>query len=805
MEFLNINSFPGYFSSLKIGEKVFLILFLVNFLFLLFLGKEYSKLQLTNTFYIQDVFFGLIALSSFLFRSSYRLKSIEVLIALSLLYLVFSLINFNPEVPIMLYFRQYMIFGYMAGSYFIVKAIINFKNGTVLLFQGIVIIACLSILTQIFYSCYYLISNSELPFFERNYYSPIVVLGIITIGAFVLNRYQGVKRQLLYLLVLIVSFTIGHDSAYLAIIIMYAAFYFLKVSNKFKIAISILLILCLIALLVLVPGFSDVNMSWRIIYWRDIFRLMLSNGSLFYGNGFGVPYLNEESVAALNNLFKHLGDWTVFSSPEKIFIVPPHNSFITMLFHLGIGSILLLLYPLRIFFYKRTNTGNGYIEFFLFIAFLGLSIWAFFNVILELPHSASYYWLVFFAFCFTLKYPTAVMENKVFGMNATNIHKSFQKLKAYCEKENFKGWDPYDGLNSKIFNAIPIISKSRFFRLAWIQAFKRSPINLRRITIVKKGYNAKGLGLFITGYCNLYKTDPQPEYLEKINQLSQQVIKMKSEGYSGACWGYNFDWQARAFFQPKGMPTVVATTFITEALLEAYKITKNSQYLETAKSATQFVLKDLNRTYDKKGNFSFSYSPLDKTQVFNASLLGAKLLSLVYEFTKEENLLTEAKKAVQYAANFQQKNGAWSYGTLPYHQWVDNFHTGYNLECIYLYQKISGDNSFSKHIEKGLDYYLNNFFTEKGIPKYYNNSIFPIDIHAPAQLVVTLSKLEVFKENEELINRVLNWTIENMQSEKGFFQYQKNKYFNSNIPYMRWAQAWMFYAFSYYFLESNEY
>lgn len=382
---------------------------------------------------------------------------------------------------------------------------------------------------------------------------------------------------------------------------------------------------------------------------------------------------------------------------------------------------------------------------------------------------------------------------------------SFEKLKAYCEKENFKGWDPYDGLNSKLFQSIPVISKSRFFRLAWIQIFKRSPINLRQITSVEKGYNAKGLGLFITGYCNLYKTDPKSEYLDKINQLSSQVINMQSEGYSGACWGYNFDWQARAFFQPKGMPTVVATTFITEALLEAYKITNNEAYLEVAISATQFILKDLNRTYDEKGNFSFSYSPLDKTQVFNASLLGAKLLSLVYEFTKDENLIAEARKAVQYAVDFQQENGAWAYGTLPYHQWVDNFHTGYNLECIYIYQKISGDSSFSEPIEKGLDYFLKTFFTEEGISKYYNNSVFPIDIHAPAQLVVTLSKLEVFEENKELIDRVLNWTIENMQSEKGFFQYQKNKYFNSNIPYMRWAQAWMFYAFSYYFLETHEY
>ena len=385
-----------------------------------------------------------------------------------------------------------------------------------------------------------------------------------------------------------------------------------------------------------------------------------------------------------------------------------------------------------------------------------------------------------------------------------DFQKSFQKLKSYCEKEDYKGWDPYDGLNSKLFQSLPIISKTRFFRLAWIQVFKRSPINLRPLTFVKKDYNAKGLGLFIAGYCNLYKTDPQPGYLKKINRLSEQVIKMQSKGYSGACWGYNFDWQARAFFQPKGTPTVVATTFIAEALLKAYKITKNEEYLEVAKSATQFVLKDLNRTYDDKGNFSFSYSPLDKTQVFNASLLGAKLLSLVYEFTKDKNLLSEAKKVVQYAADFQQENGAWAYGTLPYHQWVDNFHTGYNLECIYTYQIISGDNTFSNHIEKGLDYYLKTFFTKDGISKYYNNSVFPIDIHAPAQLVVTLSKLKVFKENKVLIDTVLNWTIENMQSDLGFFQYQRNKRSNSNIPYMRWAQAWMFYAFSYYFLEINE-
>jgi len=51
---------------------------------------------------------------------------------------------------------------------------------------------------------------------------------------------------------------------------------------------------------------------------------------------------------------------------------------------------------------------------------------------------------------------------------------------------------------------------------------------------------------------------------------------------------------------------------------------------------------------------------------------------------------------------------------------------------------------------------------------------------------------------------VLSWTIENMQDSKGFFYYQKYKYTTCKIPYIRWAQSWMFYAFSYYAVEANQ-
>lgn len=376
---------------------------------------------------------------------------------------------------------------------------------------------------------------------------------------------------------------------------------------------------------------------------------------------------------------------------------------------------------------------------------------------------------------------------------------TFKRLEKFCEEEGYKGYDPYDSLNSKLFKKIPLVSKSRIAKLAWTQFFKRAPLNLRPLVGVPKEYNPKAMGLFLSGYCNLYSIDSNQQLLEKIYFFGDRILELQSTGWSGSCWGYNFDWQARAFFQPRYTPTVVATTFITCSLLDAYEITRKQAYFDAARSACDFVLKDLYRTYDEHGNFSFSYSPLDKSVVFNASLLGARLLSRVYHYTQEEELFQEARKAVEFACKYQQENGAWSYGTLPFHQWVDNFHTGYNLECLSDFARYTGDKSFDSCLKKGFDYYIQTFFTEEGISKYYNNSTYPVDIHAPTQLIITIDKLGIFEDHKELADKVLTWTIKNMQSSKGFFYYQINKYFTSKIPYMRWAQAWMFLSFTVWF------
>lgn len=393
------------------------------------------------------------------------------------------------------------------------------------------------------------------------------------------------------------------------------------------------------------------------------------------------------------------------------------------------------------------------------------------------------------------------------------IDRILYSLKSYCEKEDFKGWDPYDGLNSKIFNAIPGLNKSALCRLIVIQFFKRCPINLRPLALIKKEHNAKGIGLLLQAYCNMFHAVDKDASLSRwlgsseelrnwIIKLSDVLIEMQSPGnYHGSCWGYNFGWQARrVFYFPRFTPTVVATSFCASSLFAAYEITKNEKYLNVALSSAHFVLKDLRRT-PYKGGILFSYSPVEgNDKVFNASLLGSKLLAMCYKYTGNEEYKDVARQSIVACSSAQQENGAWLYGMLSVQQWVDSFHTGYNLDAMMAYQDFTGDNSFAGIIDKGFDYYLKNFFEADGCPKYYNNKKYPIDIHCPGQLFVTLARLGKFSQNEDFASKVLDWTVRNMMSPKGYFYYQLKPGISSKISYMRWSNAFMLNSLSYFLL-----
>ncbi len=376
------------------------------------------------------------------------------------------------------------------------------------------------------------------------------------------------------------------------------------------------------------------------------------------------------------------------------------------------------------------------------------------------------------------------------------ITQSFERLYHWLHSkplgQRYLGYDPFDGLNSWWMQHTPL-GRSRLMRLLWTQFFKRSPINLRKVLAIKPGYNPQALGLFLHAYATLYRQFGRPADREAMLYLVQQIKTSRIDGYAGACWGYNFPWQARAFYQPAGTPMIVPTMAVFNGLLNAGEVLQDKTLTDLALSAAAFVQQDLNRTYE--GDlFAFSYSPLDTSVVYNASLMATRILASTYRHTGDPNLLPDIRQSVRYCVKHQQQDGSWTYGTKSYHQWIDNFHTGYNLECLHSIMHDADISELANPIKKGMQYYLDTFFDNQGRSLYYHDRLWPVDINNPAQLLVTLSKLGVVADHAGLAQRVLHWTIRYMQSKKGYFYYRRYRYFTNKINYLRWSQAWMFYA-----------
>ncbi len=369
------------------------------------------------------------------------------------------------------------------------------------------------------------------------------------------------------------------------------------------------------------------------------------------------------------------------------------------------------------------------------------------------------------------------------------------RLLGYVESEDYAGYDPYDALNSPILHWAGLRSKPA--GLVATQFFRRCPLNLRPAFGIRKGHNPKGLGLFLWGYAKLAKMQGPSAYLERIQYLLDLLEKVKSTGYSGNCWGYNFDWRSRTFYVPKFTPTIVNSAFIGHALLDTHEYTRLPRALDMAVSIKNFLLNDLHRMAEGP-SFCFSYTPLDQYAVHNANLLGASLLVRLAGITGDTSLQDPALSALAYSMKHQRADGSWPYSEREGFGWIDSFHTGFNLQAIRCILDAGGAPEYRAAYRKGVEYYAAHFFLEDGTPKYYPDRTYPIDIHSPAQAICFFCREG--HEYQDLVDRIAGWMLKNMYDGRGRFYFRKGKFLTNRISYMRWSQAWTFHALTEYLL-----
>lgn len=382
------------------------------------------------------------------------------------------------------------------------------------------------------------------------------------------------------------------------------------------------------------------------------------------------------------------------------------------------------------------------------------------------------------------------------------IENSIKKLDEWITKNNWKDYDPFDGLSSRFADSITF--DNHYMRIVMQQSVRRFPINMRPILGIKKATSSKGMGYCSLGYLNLYKVKHEKEYLDKLTTCLDWLAKNYNNNYSGYCWGNHFSYESRGGRIPLGVPTVVWTSLIANAYLDAYEALGIQNYIEIAKSAGNFILNDIGRYIDSEDAICLMYTPENKMNptypgcIHNANLLGAWLLARLYQHTKNENFFVLAKKSINYAMKYQLPHGGWYYGEHKKFHWEDNFHTGYNLESIFGYIKATGDGYFEEKFIKGFRYLKDTFFLNDGTPKYYNFKTYPIDIQCASQGIQTLVKLREYDSTAlDLANKVAIWTIKNMQDKQGYFYFRKYPLIINKTPMFHWGQATMLSALSY--------
>lgn len=368
------------------------------------------------------------------------------------------------------------------------------------------------------------------------------------------------------------------------------------------------------------------------------------------------------------------------------------------------------------------------------------------------------------------------------------ITASLNAVQKWVEDRGYRGYEPFDGLSS-VFR--PLTFGNLMANRLLMQLIRQSPVNLRPIMGVRPKDSTKGRGYMAHGYLYRYRATGDRSYIERAEACLDWLDHHKTPKFSKHSWSNHFDFASRGGSYTKDDPIIVWTALIGQAYLEAYEVTGRSRWLEIADSACGWIM-DLPREKTARGS-CLSYVAFGQSSIHNASMLGAAVLARTARHTGNRAYVDAATSAMEYSCSRQLPDGSWWYAEDQRYHWIDNFHTGYNLDSLKCYIESTGDTTWNEVLKKGLDYYKAHFFEADGCPKYYNTRRYPIDSQCAAQAIETMAHFsDRDPECLALSAKVARWTIANMQGRDGHFYYRIYPLMKARTPMLHWAQGTMF-------------
>lgn len=354
-----------------------------------------------------------------------------------------------------------------------------------------------------------------------------------------------------------------------------------------------------------------------------------------------------------------------------------------------------------------------------------------------------------------------------------------RRLDRWIAERDFRGWDPYDALASPLLRAASL--GTRAGGIAWTQLLRRSPLQLRGLLGVPRLELPKAVALVLEARLRLDPMDAStPELVRRLERSASAL----------GGWGYPFPWANRDALVPSGTPNAVVTAFVGHALLAAEQAGApvNEGVLDAAGA---FIQGRLNRLPGVAGTFAFSYTPLDRRAVHNASVLAAALLARLGARFRRAEWTRDARAALRFTAAAQRSDGSWPYGTTARNGWVDSFHTGYVLVALDEAGHALGTNELGPAVERGLAYWESTFLVSPAIA-HRPGRPYPVDMHAVAHAILTLLHFrERITDAVARAEALGAWAVAEMRGRDGAFGYLRYRGRTNRLRYLRWVQAWM--------------
>jgi rhamnogalacturonyl hydrolase YesR len=368
------------------------------------------------------------------------------------------------------------------------------------------------------------------------------------------------------------------------------------------------------------------------------------------------------------------------------------------------------------------------------------------------------------------------------------VNASLAKVQSWVERSEYRGYEPFDGLSS-VFR--PLTCGNLMAQRVLMQLVRQSPINLRPILGISRKESTKGRGYMAWGYLYLHKATGDRAFLQKAEACLDWLDQHKVPRFKDHSWSNHFDFASRGGVYTKDDPIIVWTSLIGQAYLEAFEQTRNERWLRIAESACRWILA-LPRESTTQGS-CLSYLSHVQSSIHNANMLGAALLARTASHTNDPAIQAVARSAMEYSCTRQLPDGSWWYAEPPTYRWIDNFHTGYNLDSLKCYIDYSGDSTWVPQLRAGLEYYKRHFFEESGRPRYYHNRTYPVDSQCAGQAIDTLA---LFSDQDPtclpLACKVADWTMAHMQEPDGHFHYRHYPWGKAKTPMLHWSQGVIF-------------